>query len=296
MNPRILLIVFLAVGGLGGFLFFRALTRPVVQPKAPPPIPVERVLVATHAFQVGDFVRSDDSFVTKVLPRSELPEGAVRDTKADRRNVYGAVVIGNIEPGGILRSSQLLPVGAPGFLPAALKPNMRAVSIQVTAVSSVGGLVEPGDHVDLILTQSFHSGSASPSVVARGVAAGVRVVAVDQTLQPPDILNEENRSESSLRSGNRSSASPVPPTTVTLEVTPEQAVAITVAAEMGHLSLAIQSSHRHDQLLVPEVKGNQVGNVPDFGEKPVGNVSAVNDGGTTVHVYNGTAGSLNVQF
>ncbi|CEF54139.1 Flp pilus assembly protein CpaB [Acetobacter ghanensis] len=295
MNPRILLIVFLAVGGLGGFLFFRALTRPVVQPKAPPPIPVERVLVATHAFQVGDFVRGDDSFVTKVLPRSELPEGAVKDTKADRKSVHGAVVIGAIEPGNILRSSQVLPVGAPGFLPAALKPNMRAVSIQVTPVSSVGGLVEPGDHVDLILTQSFHSGSAPPSVVARGVAAGVRVIAVDQTFLPPDILSAESGSEGPLHN-NKPSVPPAPPTTVTLEVTPEQAVAITVAAEMGHLSLAIQSSHRHDQLLAPEVKDNQVGDVPDFGAKTVGNVSAVNDGGTTVHVYNGTAGSLNVQF
>lgn len=295
MNPRILLIVFLAVGGLGGILFFRALTRPVVQLKAPPPIPVERVLVATHALQVGDFVRDTDGLASKSVPITDLPVGAIKDTRGDRKALRGAVVLSNVAQGAMLQSAQILRAGAPGFLAAALRPKMRAISMQVTPVSSVGGLVEPGDHVDLILTQSIHSGGAPPSVVARGVVAGVRVIAVDQTFIPPDILNAESVTEGTTHS-NKPAIPVVPPTTVTLEVTPEQAVAINVAAEMGHLSLAIQSSHGHDAGLMPEVKDQQVGNVPEPEEKSVGNVTAVSGSGTTVHVYNGVSGSMNVQF
>lgn len=282
MNPRVLLIAFLAIGGIGGILFFRVLTRPVDKPQGPPPIPHESVLVATRAIHVGDFVRENGNIAAKSFLVTKLPPGAVRATKADSERVDGAIAQEDIAEGAILKSSQLVLIDSPGFLAAALKPNMRAISVQVTPVSSVGGLVEPGDRVDLILTQSMRTSSGAQSVSARGIASALRVIGVDQSLLPEDVQASDSRGN---KKNKDSKPATVYPTTVTLEVTSEQAVAISVAADMGRLSLAIRSSQGDNSSLASVVE-----------DKQVGEVAAVNESGATVRVYNGTAGSVNVQF
>lgn len=280
MNPRVLLIAFLAVGGLGGLLFYRVLTRPVEKPQGPPPIQMERVMVATRTINIGDFVRIGGNVSRKSLPASQVPVGAVQTTPEGLEGVDGAVMQEKITDGAVLRSSQIVREGSPGFLAAALKPDMRAVSVQVTPVSSVGGLVQPGDRVDLILTQTMRTPTGAQSVSARGIASGLRVIGVDQDLSPEGIQPPppSKNKEPKIERG-------VIPTTVTLEVTAEQAVAINVATDMGRLSLAIRSSQGDDSKLASIVE-----------DKQVGEVAAVNESGTTVRVYNGAAGSINVQF
>lgn len=280
MNPRVLLIAFLAVGGLGGLLFYRVLTRPVEKPQGPPPIQMERVVVATRTINIGDFVRKDSNVSTKSLPASQVPVGAVQVTPQGLEGVYGAVMQEKITDGAILRSSQIVRAGSPGFLAAALKPDMRAISVQVTPVSSVAGLVQPGDRVDLILTQTMRTPTGAQSVSARGIASDLRVIGVDQALFPEDM-----QSSLSSKPKEQKVERGVIPTTVTLEVTAAQAVAINVATDMGRLSLAIRSSQGDDSKLASIVE-----------DKQVGEVAAVNESGATVRVYNGAAGSINVQF
>ncbi|WP_338333247.1 Flp pilus assembly protein CpaB [Acetobacter sp. LMG 32666] len=281
MNPRVLLIAFLAVGGIGGLLFFRALMRPVEKPAGPPPVPTEQVMVATRTIHAGDFVRKNSNIASRVFPVPKVPSGAVLATPADLDGVDGAIAQEEITQGGILRSSQIVRVNAPGFLSAALKPNMRAVSVQVSPVSSVGGLVQPGDRVDLILTQTMHASTGAQSVSARGIALGLRVIGVDQSLFPEDFGPHDPRNDKKAKEPRPATF----PTTVTLEVTAEQAVAINVAADMGHLSLAIRSSQGDENTLASVVQ-----------DKQIGEVATVNESGATVRVYNGTAGSINVQF
>src|SRR3546814_21192858 len=57
---------------------------------------------------------------------------------------------------------------------------MRAVTIPVSAKTGVGGFVFPGDHVDLVLTQSV-SGEGEPLRTAETVLRNLRVLATDQT-------------------------------------------------------------------------------------------------------------------
>ncbi|MFT8418088.1 MAG: Flp pilus assembly protein CpaB [Acetobacter sp.] len=280
MNPRVLLIAFLAIGVLGGVLFYRVLTRPVEKPHGPPPIKMERVMVATRTINVGGFVRRGSNIAAKSLPASEVPVDAVKDAAEELVGVNGAVMLEKISSGAVLRLSQIVREGSPGFLSAALSPDMRAVSVQVTDVSSVGGLVQPGDRVDLILTQTLRSPTGEQSVSARGLASNLRVVGVNQRLLPKDIL-----SSPSSKTNGSSNANETPPTTVTLEVTAEQAVSINVAADMGSISLAIRSSQGDDSKITSIVEGKQIGGA-----------ATVNETKATVRVYNGAAGALNVQF
>ena len=62
-----------------------------------------------------------------------------------------------------------------------LRPGIRAVTIGVDAITGISGLIWPGDHVDLILTQEIaRPGSTDKSVVSETVLTDVRVIAVDQ--------------------------------------------------------------------------------------------------------------------
>jgi pilus assembly protein CpaB len=86
------------------------------------------------------------------------------------------------------------------------------------------GLLYPGDRVDVILTQTFKN---DPPLTRRSVSETVveslRVLAVDAPdSKPSGASNSFGR-------------------TVTLEVTPEQAEKINVAAELGKLSLTLRS-------------------------------------------------------
>jgi pilus assembly protein CpaB len=100
--------------------------------------------------------------------------------------------------------------GDHGFLAAVLTPGWRATAVAVDAVSGTAGLIWPGDHVDLILTQEISQQAGAPQASGNRIAAetvlkDVRVIAVDQQLvQGAAGANGEGGSK-----------------TVTLEVTPE---------------------------------------------------------------------------
>jgi pilus assembly protein CpaB len=104
-----------------------------------------------------------------------------------------------------------------------LSPGARAITIPVALGGAGAALLYPGDRVDIILTQKFNESSA-PLIrrsVSETVAENLRVLVIDGTDAKPAGGNPSAR-------------------TVTLEVTPEQAEKINVAAELGKLSLTLR--------------------------------------------------------
>ena len=119
--------------------------------------------------------------------------------------------------------------GDHGFLAAVLAPGRLAVTVGVDAITGTAGLIWPGDHVDLILTQSMSGANVPPGrqVAGETVLTDVRVIAIDQQL---------------VQGAGSDSAKAQPARTVTLEVTPAQAEQVAVATRLGHLSLAVRSA------------------------------------------------------
>jgi pilus assembly protein CpaB len=116
--------------------------------------------------------------------------------------------------------------GDRSFLAAVLTPGTRAVAVPVNAHSSIAGLVLPGDRVDIILSHRFDNGGETQKreihTASETVLTNVRVIAIDQ-------------------STDDQKGKPVVPKTATLEVTPRQAELVTVAMELGKLSLSLRS-------------------------------------------------------
>jgi pilus assembly protein CpaB len=212
-----------------GFVVFN-LTRPnapaqVVQ-GAPAPLQVAYI-VAAHPLPAGTLARDED-FATKTAPSTNLPPGAITDTPEVRAGLRGSLIRNFIDAGSVVMALDVLRPRDRGFIASVLQPGMRAVSIGVDPISGVAGLIWPGDHVDVLLTQEMDKEALSRRAVTETVLRDVRVIAIDQQMvqgAPADSAAVGKLAQ-----------------TVTVEVDPPQAEKLAVAAHLGKLSLAIRAA------------------------------------------------------
>ncbi|HKT14495.1 MAG TPA: Flp pilus assembly protein CpaB [Allosphingosinicella sp.] len=208
-------------------MFTGASAPPASAAAAPVPAGPE-VLVATRALPIGTLIDAE------ALKYQMWPEGLVQpayfikgEAGVDPSTLVGTVVRNEITAGQPLTQGALIKPGERGFLAAALGPGMRAVTVPVSATSSVAGFIFPGDRVDLVLTQEVPGGGDGlPLKVSETIIRNLRVLATDQRTTG---TNEEGKPEVRNMS------------TVTFEATPKIAEKIAVAQTLGQLSMALRS-------------------------------------------------------
>lgn len=103
-------------------------------------------------------------------------------------------------------------------LSGSVAAGMRAVSLRSTDVTGVGGFVLPGDRVDVLLTRTIGTNNTTLTQV---LAENIRVLGVDQ-------------------SASEEADKPVVSKAITVEVTPEQASAISLGQSVGTVSLTLR--------------------------------------------------------
>jgi pilus assembly protein CpaB len=141
--------------------------------------------------------------------------------------LLGTVVRLPITAGQPVTQGQLVKPGDRGFLAAALGPGMRAVTVPVSAQTSVAGFVFPGDHIDLILTQAVSGNDGPPLKTSETVVRNLRVLATDQRTGDQKDANGNTVVQTF--------------STITVEATPRIAEQIAVAQTIGTLSLSLRS-------------------------------------------------------
>jgi pilus assembly protein CpaB len=268
-------MLFLLMGaGLLGFSFVAWVAMHPPQAAAPP-IPKVTVLAAASTLRAGTLLKPDDIEAREML-ESEAPAGARKDTPQARAELFGAMVRQTLLQHQAVLPADVMRPGDHGFLAAVLTPGKRATSVGVDAVSGTAGLIWPGDHVDLILTQEVMSNGgvdvpAGRRVASETVLKDVRVIAIDQQL---------------VQGGAGGSGGEGTTRTVTLEVTPGDAERVAVATHLGKLSLAVRpvdASPNADSTNHDVTYGGDVSTALSQANKPVEN----KDGGS-LHVYEGT--------
>ena len=177
-----------------------------------------KVLVARANLPVGTFV-NEQHLRWQTWPDNNLPETYLVEGRFKQDSLYGAVVRRGFTAGQPINRSQLVKPGDRGFLAAVLQPGFRAYSINVTATTSIAGLVFPGDRIDLLLAHTLKGGGGQ---VSETVLTNLRVLAIDQTV-------------------NDQTTTPKVGKTVTFEVTPKQAEILAVVSGLGRLSLSLRS-------------------------------------------------------
>jgi pilus assembly protein CpaB len=146
-------------------------------------------------------------------PSTEVEPDFVKDPK----EIVGKLALITMPKGATFTTSKL---GNPN---EGLKvpPGMRAVSISIDKVKGVSGLIQPGDHVDVIAVPRTNNTSRAATILR-----GILVLAIGNTIEtasgtpPPQFANME---------------------TVTLSLTPRQADLIAAADIQTTLRLSLRS-------------------------------------------------------
>ena len=245
-----LLVGALLIAGLTAFMARSLMSGSGAPTAAGQPVVIDgpEVLVATKALPVGTII---DATALKFQPwPKELVENAYFLKQAtDMKNVVGTVVRFAVPAGQPLTQGALVKPGDRGFLAAALGPGMRAVTVPVSAQTSVAGFIFPGDRVDLILTQSVTGGGDGPPLKAsETMLRNLRVLATDQ--KTDKAVDDKGNTVVATYSN------------VTVEATPSIAEKIAVAQTVGTLSLSLRSIADNAGELEEAIASGEV-NVPD---------------------------------
>jgi pilus assembly protein CpaB len=202
-----------------------------------------QVVVAKSAIPAGATITAEVVEI-RSIPEAYVAVGAFTDLD----EVVGQVAKFPLVPNEQLTASKFVAtnVGVSEALSYVLEENERGMAIQAEAVIGAGGLVLPGDYVDVYFIPDKLLGADHEGAFL--IAENVEVVAVQQTIVvlPPTAPGLQVEGEQQPGDGSQrvrgADAEPEPEAiTVTLMLTPEQAANIFCADELGTLRLAVRA-------------------------------------------------------
>ncbi len=211
-----------------------------------------KVLVATRALPLGTIL-DETSLRYQPWPKDLIQGAYYVEGKLDMKALRGSVVRTAISAGQPVTTGSIVQPGDRGFLAAALGTGMRAITVAVRAETSVAGFVFPGDHVDVMLTQTIDgsgTGGGPALKTTETIMRNLRVLATDQRTS-----SDDEKGNKEVKSFN----------TVTLEVTPRIAEKIAVAQTIGVLSLSLRPIAEDAAGLERAIAAGEV-NVPADGD------------------------------
>ncbi len=215
-----LLAVFVAQTWLNHQASLRMKTLEARQQK---PVSVQTVVVASKPLRFGNELTP--AVLREVeWPEAALPAGAFRSIQ-DLTAGGKRVVLSAIEANEPVLKWKVTGPGQRATLSAVLAEGMKAVTVRVNDVEGVAGFVLPGDRVDVVLTRQVEKNSAVTDVVMQNA----RVLAIDQ------IADERAEKPSVVKA-------------VTLEVDIAGAQKLSLASQVGTLSLALRKAGEADAM------------------------------------------------
>ncbi len=188
------------------------------------------ILVAAADIAQG-LVIDQNSVNTKIVPNQFVQPGAV--TSFDR--IAGMIVIAPISKGEQITLSKLSYQRTGEGLASITPAGKRAISIPVDSISSVGGMIRPGDYVDLIAMLNIPVSTAEGKQVVQNTVLplfqNVLVLAVGQEISS-GVTGGEGRYKKATRE-----VSPL----ITLALSPQEANLVAFVQEQGRIRLVLRS-------------------------------------------------------
>ncbi|MFZ3581337.1 Flp pilus assembly protein CpaB [Loktanella sp. DJP18] len=204
------------------------------------------VLAVVGAKAFGDTITAADLQVVKYA-KDFLPEGTFATTQDffPEGEDISRSVLRAMDVNEIVTASKVTVQGEIASITQALRPQMRAFTINVDAATGVSGFLRPGNRVDI-----YWTGSVDPSsnqAETHLIGSSIELVAVDQS-------TDRNSLKTSI------------PSTDTVQVNPADVARLAQAQAEGKLSLSLVGSDSA-QNMVPD--GEQAITLPEAPEAPV---------------------------
>lgn len=237
MSPMRLII--LAVAGLAA-VAAAFLVRGMASAPAPTTVETEtktivkevevsqiKVLVAAADLPIGTLIGPSDFRWADWPERTVNPGYFTETVNPDAmETLSGSVVRTSMFADEPILPQKIVQKGETGFMAALLNPGKRAVSVEISPESASAGFILPDDRVDVILTYEIEVLQGEDLVEQTIVVTAmenVRVLAIDQMFGEVDGVPALTGS------------------TATLELSPEEAELISLAARKATISLTLRS-------------------------------------------------------
>lgn len=212
-----LAVILAIVGGLGSYM---ALRTPVAEGAG---VEARRpVVVVVKPLLAGERITRGDLRIENV-PANSVPRGSLTRVE-DVEGKYATLAMSAEEPVFGAKISARVPGSG---LAAIIPPDRFAISIAVNDVISTGGLLAPGDRVDVLGVASKEAGGAAQIVVR-----DISVLAVANNL----LGSDPGKTDGKAGADNPRTLN----ATVTLAVTIEEAQRLVQMDELGKLRLALR--------------------------------------------------------
>jgi len=217
-NKRLIIAIAGAIvcGLLGVMLVTRYLSQVEAYTKD-----LNNVVIAKEEIPLGTKIVADQLALAPI-PNGSAPQGAFR--KID--DVVGRVAITPIGVRETVTTMKLAPEGMGGGLSAVIPEGYRAMTVKVDDVVGVSGFVMPGSYVDIVavIVPTAQQGGEARGPISKIVLQHIKVLASGAKIDSP-----ENQRE------------PTAVKAVTLQVTPEEAEKLVLAANEGKLQLVMRN-------------------------------------------------------
>ena len=188
-------------------------TRQLIAPQVVS-VPTENVAVATADLVWGTKLTAD---MIKLVPFPEesLPEGYLSTVE----RLHGRILLTSIKANEPILDAKLAPLDVTqGGVAAVTQPEKRAMAVRVDDVVGVAGFINPGNRVDVLVT--LREASSQTKTVLQNVlvlATGTQLDAHGNGTKPREVR------------------------VITVEVTPEEAEKLALAAHEGKVTMALRN-------------------------------------------------------
>lgn len=220
--------------------------RLLQQQSAPPPTPQPTVKLVVAAQNIPDRTIVQASMLTlKEWPQDLAPVGAA--TKSEE--LIGKITIGSIVTGEPVLLSKVSTEAQMTGLAPTLPPGLVAMVVSLSPVSAVGGAVRTGDSVDMLLSLEYiaYNEQGDESKELHTTFYSIQDVPVLAASSPAAAATETGTLGASVQADMGSAV------VLTVLVTPQDALLLKYAREMGTIDVVLRSPQFHDQVVTDPV-------------------------------------------
>jgi pilus assembly protein CpaB len=181
---------------------------------------LNNVVVAKSEIPLGARI-TIEQLALAPIPNGSAPEGVFRKLE----QAVGRVAVTPIGVREPITNMKLAPEGVGAGLQAVIPEGYRAMTVKVDDVVGVSGFVGAGSYVDVVaVIVPVNQTSASQGPISKIVLQNIKVLASGGKIDSPDNQRE-----------------PIRVNVVTLQVTPQQAEKLVLAANEGKLQLVMRN-------------------------------------------------------
>jgi pilus assembly protein CpaB len=181
---------------------------------------LDNVVVAKVDIQLGEKIIPEQVSVVQ-FPHGSLPEG----TFATVDKLVGRVAVVKIAAREPITDAKLAAEGSTGGLSSVIPEGYRAMTVKVDDVVGISGFIQPGALVDVVVVIDPSGQGGHQNPISKIVLQNIKVLANGQNIDKP----KDDRETNSVKA-------------VTLQVTPDEAEKLALAASEGKLQLVMRNS------------------------------------------------------